>query len=117
MDDADKLRNYFDVNESMIKQKLLLEEKKQKEKNSTYNSMVNFKNPIFEIFRNKIKLYEDKQVSQITEKVSNQEIFFNKSKYSKDATFTRSQIYELKSKSLFTKLNNDDKKEVVTYVL
>ena len=113
MDDADKLRNYFDVNESMIKQKLLLEEKKQKEKNITYNSMMNFKNPILEIFRNKIKLYEDKQVSQITEKVSNQEIFFNKSKFSKDATFTRSQIYELKSKSLFTKLNNYDKKEVV----
>jgi hypothetical protein len=75
--------------------------------------MMNFKNPIFEIFKNKIKIYEDKQVSQITEKVSNQEIFFNKSKDSKDATFTRSQIYELKSKSLFTKLNNYDKKEVV----
>ena len=115
MDDADKLRNYFNKNEIMIKQKLFLEEKKQKEKNFSYNSMMNFKykNPILEIFRNKIKIYEDKQVSQITEKVSNQEIFFNKSKDSKDATFTRSQINELKSKSLFTKLNNYDKKEVV----
>jgi hypothetical protein len=113
MDDADKLRNYFNKNEIMLKQKLYLEEKKQKEKNFSYNSMMNFKNPIFEIFKNKIKIYEDKQVSQITEKVSNQEIFFNKSKDSKDATFTRSQINELKSKSLFTKLNNYDKKEVV----
>ena len=113
MDDADKLRNYFNKSENMIKQKLLIEEKKQKDKNFNYNSMMNFKNPIQEIFRNKIKIYEDKQVSQITEKVSNQEIFFNKSKDSKDATFTRSQISQLKNKSLFTKLNNFDKKEVV----
>ena len=113
MDDADKLRNYFNKNENMLRQKLAFEDKKQKEKNFCYNSMNNFKNPIQEIFRNKIKIYEDKQVSQITEKVSNQEIFFNKSKDSKDATFTKSQIYELKNKSLFTKLNNFDKKEVV----
>ena len=97
----------------MIKQKLFIEDKKYREKNFNYNSMMNFNNPIIEIFRNKIKLYEDKQVSQITEKVSNQEIFFNKSKDSKEATFTRSQINELKNKSLFTKLNNFDKKEVV----
>ena len=55
MDDADKLRNYFNKNENMIRQKLEFEEKKQKEKNFTFNSMNNFKNPIQEIFRNKIK--------------------------------------------------------------
>ena len=113
LDDADKLRNYFNKTENMIKQKLFMEEKKQKEKNLSLNSMNNFKNQIQEVFRNKIKLYEDKQVSQITEKVSNQEIFFNKSKDSKDVSFTRSQINELKNKSLFTKLNNFDKKEIV----
>ena len=113
MDDADKLRNYFNKSEAMIQQKLNTEEKIQNEKNNIYKNMMNFKNPTFEILRNKIKKYEDKQVSQITEKVSNQEIFFNKSRDSKDATFTRSQIYELKNKFLFTKLNNYDKKEVV----
>ena len=113
MDDADKLRNYFNKNENMIKQKLDMEEKKFRQKTLSYNSMMSFKNPIQEILRNKIKMYEDKQVSQITDKVSNQEIFFNKSKDSKDATFTRSQISELKNKSLFTKLNNFDKKEVI----
>ena len=75
--------------------------------------MMNFKNYIIEIFRNKIKIYEEKKVSELTEKVSNQDIFFNKSKESKDSTFTRSQIKELKNKSLFTKLNNLDKKEIV----
>ena len=113
MDDADRLRNYFNKVENMIKQKLSYEEKKEKEKNFSYNSMMNFKNYIIEIFRNKIKIYEEKKVSELTEKVSNQDIFFNKSKESKDSTFTRSQINELKNKSLFTKLNNLDKKEIV----
>ena len=113
MDDADRLRNYFNKVENMIKQKLSYEEKKEKEKNFSYNSMMNFKNYIIEIFRNKIKIYEEKKVSELTEKVSNQDIFFNKSKESKDSTFTRSQIKELKNKSLFTKLNNLDKKEIV----
>ena len=112
-DDADKLRKYFDKSEMMIKQKLEFENKKKKEKNVVYQSMMNFKNPIIEILRNKIKIYEDKQVDQMTEKVSNQEIFFNKSKDSKDATFIRDQISILKSKSLFTKLNNYDKKEII----
>ena len=102
-----------DKSEMMIKQKLTLEDKKKKDKNVVYYSMINFRNPVMEIFRNKIKIYEDKQVDQMTEKVSNQEIFFNKSKDSKDATFTRDQISILKNKSLFTKLNNYDKKEVV----
>lgn len=113
MDDADRLRMYFYKNENMIRQKLIMEEKNEKNKNKSYNNMRGFKNPIFDIFKQKVKIYEEKQVSQITEKVSNQEIFFNKSKDSKDATFTRSQISELKNKSLFTKLNNFDKKEVV----
>ena len=113
MDDADKLRNYFNKVENMIKQQLNLEEKKYKEKKYSHNSMLNFKNYVIEVFRKKIVLYEDKKVTKITEKVSNQEIFFNKSKDSKDSTFTRSQIKELKNKSLFTKLNNLDKKEIV----
>lgn len=49
----------------------------------------------------------------MTEKVSNQEIFFNNNNDSKEATFMRSQINELKNKSLFSKLNNFDKKEIV----
>jgi hypothetical protein len=113
MDDADKLRNYFNKIENMIKQQLYLEEKKYKEKKYSYNSMLNFNNYVIEVFRKKIELYEDKKVNKMSEKVSNQEIFFNKSKDSKDSTFTRSQIKELKNKSLFTKLNNLDKKEVV----
>ena len=39
--------------------------------------MMNFTILIFEILRNKIKLYEGRQISQITEKVSNQEIFLH----------------------------------------
>ena len=113
MDDAEKLRNYFNKIENMIKQQLYLEEKKYKEKKYSYNSMLNFNNYVIEVFRKKIELYEDKKVNKMSEKVSNQEIFFNKSKDSKDSTFTRSQIKELKNKSLFTKLNNLDKKEVV----
>ena len=42
--------------------------------------MMNFTILIFEILRNKIKLYEGRQISQITEKVSNQEIFLIKVK-------------------------------------
>ena len=110
---ANKLRNYFNKNENMIKQKLYLEEKKQKEREANYNSLSNFKNNVQDIFRNKIKSYENKQFNLMTEKVSNQEIFFNKSVDNKDATFTRSQINELKNKSLFSKLNNFDKKEIV----
>ena len=112
-ENANKLRNYFNKNENMIRQKLNLEEKKQKEKEINYNSLANFKNNVQDIFRNKIKSYENKQFNMMTEKVSNQEIFFNKSIDNKDATFTRSQINELKNKSLFTKLNNYDKKEIV----
>jgi hypothetical protein len=110
---ANKLRNYFNKNENMIRQKLYLEEKKQKEKEANYNSLANFKNSVQDILRNKIKSYENKQFNMMTEKVSNQEIFFNKSTDIKDASFTRSQINELKNKSLFTKLNNFDKKEIV----
>ena len=58
--------------------------------------MMNLKNYIIKIFRNKIKIYGEKKVNELTEKVSNQDIFFNKSKESKDSTFTRSQIKELK---------------------
>ena len=101
----------------MIKQKLYLEEKKQREKEMNYNSLVNFKNNVQDIFRNKIKSYENKQFNMMTEKVSNQEIFFNKSNDNKETSFTRSQIYELKNKSLFTKLNNFDKKEIVKSIL
>ena len=110
---ANKLRNYFNKNENMIRQKLYLEEKKQKEKEVNYNSLANFKNSVQDILRNKIKSYENKQFNMMTEKVSNQEIFFNKSTDIKEASFTRSQINELKNKSLFTKLNNFDKKEIV----
>ena len=110
---ANKLRNYFNKNENMIRQKLYLEEKRQKEKEANYNSLANFKNSVQDILRNKIKSYENKQFNMMTEKVSNQEIFFNKSTDIKDASFTRSQINELKNKSLFTKLNNFDKKEIV----
>ena len=110
---ANKLRNYFNKNENMIRQKLFLEEKKQKEKEINYNSLANFKNNVQDILRNKIKSYENKQFNMMTEKVSNQEIFFNKSIDIKEATFNRSQIYELKNKSLFSKLNNFDKKEIV----
>ena len=110
---ANKLRNYFNKNENMIKQKLYLEEKKQKEKEVNYNSLFNFRNNVQEIFREKVKSYENKQFNLMTEKVSNQEIFFNKSKDLKEATFNRSQINELKNKSLFSKLNNLDKKEIV----
>ena len=113
MDDADKLRNYFNKVENMTKQKLSFEEKKEREKNFSYNHIMNFKNNIIEVFRSKIKSYEDKKVSQITEKVSNQDIFFNKSKESKDSAFLRTQIKQLKNRSLFTKLNNIDKKEIV----
>ena len=112
-DDANKLRNYFNKNENIIKQKLYLEEKKQKERSVNYNSLFNFKNNVQDIFRNKIKAYENKQFNMMTEKVSNQEIFFNNNNDSKEATFMRSQINELKNKSLFSKLNNFDKKEIV----
>ena len=44
----------------MIKQKLYLEEKKQKEREANYNSLANFKNNVQDIFRNKIKSYENK---------------------------------------------------------
>lgn len=110
---ANKLRNYFNKNENMIKQKLELEERKQKEKEINFNSLSNFKNDVQDILRKKIKMYENKLYNMITEKVSNQEIFFNKSVDNKEATFNRSQINELKNKSLFTKLNNFDKKEIV----
>ena len=114
---ANKLRNYFTKNENMIRQKLFLEEKKKKEKEVNYNSLMNFRNNVQEIFRHKIKEYENKQFNLMTEKVSNQEIFFNKSKDFKEATFNRSQINELKNKSLFSKLNNLDKKEIVKSIL
>ena len=110
---ANKLRNYFAKNENMIKAKLFLEEKKKKEREINYNSLINFKNYVQDILRHKIKEYENKQFNLMTEKVSNQEIFFNKSKDFKEATFNRSQINELKNKSLFSKLNNFDKKEIV----
>ena len=57
----------------MIKQKLDLEERKQKEKEINYNSLSNFKNDVQDILRKKIKMYENKLYNMITEKVSNQD--------------------------------------------
>ena len=37
--------------------------KKEKEKNFSYNSMMNLKNYIIKIFRNKIKIYGEKKVN------------------------------------------------------
>ena len=60
MDDADRLRMYFDKNENMIRQKLIMEEKKEKNKSKSYNYMKGFKNPILDIFKPKVKMYEEK---------------------------------------------------------
>lgn len=75
--DIQKLEKYFSITEETLNQKLMFEERLQKEKYAKYKNLSNFKNPIQEILKVKMKEHQVNQVNQLTEKVSNQEIFFN----------------------------------------
>lgn len=117
--ETEKLKKYFEKNEEMIKNKLNLEDRIQKEKYTKYKSLTNFKNPVQEILRNKIKKYQINQVNQITEKVTNQEIFFNlnESKDYSKSRLSQSNLTTLKNKNNEKKLSNKDKKEIVKMFL
>lgn len=118
-EEAEKLKKYFEKNEEMIKNKLLVEDKAQKYKYHKYKSLTNFKNPIQEILRSKIRKYQINQMNQMTEKVTNQEVFFNlnESKDCSKSRLSQSNLTTLKNKNNDGKLNNKDKKEIIKMFL
>ena len=109
-----KLEKYFRKTEEMILQKLNFEEKMQKDKFNTYQSMKNFGNPIIEKLGNKIKEYQNNQENQMLKKVSSQEIFFNHFNYDiKEGTITKNQLTSFKNISLEQKLNKKDIRNII----
>lgn len=116
----EKLEKYFDKTEEMLRNKIQIEDKLLKEKYKKIKNLNNFKNNVQEIMRRKIKLYQINQVNEMTEKVSNKDIFFNQND-TKD--ITKSMLFKknltiLKSKSEDNnKLNCKDKKEIMKMVL
>ena len=113
-----KIEKYFNKNEEMIKQKLNNQEKIFKEKYNTYKNLNNFKNPVLENFKNIIKQYQIIQVNQMSDKVTNEEVFFNNSindlsKISLNNAITMSQFNSYKNKKLENKLTAKDKKDII----
>ena len=97
-----------------------MEDKILKEKYNKLRSLQNFRNQVQDIMRSKIKLYQTNQVNQMTEKVTNREIFFslNDSKDIAKNRLIKKNLTTLKNKSEDNnKLNCKDKKEIMKMML
>lgn len=117
---TEKLQKYFDKTEEMLRNKIMLEDKILREKYNKLKNLNNFQNAIQDIMRKKIKMYQKKQVNQMTEKVTNREIFFslNDSKDIAKSKIIKNNLTTLKIKSEDNnKLNEKDKKEIMKMML
>ena len=112
--DIKKLQNYFAKHELMLQNKLLFEEKAQKDKQFKYKSLMNFKNQIQAVMRNKIKEHQQNQIMKNSDKISNQEVFFNGKANSK-MKLSSSNIYSVRSR--VSELGLKDKREIVKMFL